>query len=66
MSMITPPTSDNRLVTTIREGGAGAAVMLVAVFAISLLVQLAVGVAITVGAVLVIGAIIWLAFFRKR
>lgn len=66
MSMITPPTRESRLATTATHAGAGAAVMIVAVFAISALIHLAVAAAIALGAVVLIGAVIWMAFFRKR
>lgn len=74
MSMVTPPPTERRIVTTAREGivrtvreaGAGAAVIIVAVVAINLLIHLAIAAAITIAAVLVIGGILWMAFFRKR
>ncbi|HWE60766.1 MAG TPA: hypothetical protein VHB98_03570 [Chloroflexota bacterium] len=66
MSMITPPPRENRIVTTAREAGAGAAVTIIAVVALYLVAQLAIAAVITIAAVLAIGAVLWLLFRRGR
>jgi len=66
MSMIRRDPTQNSVVTFTQEAGAGAAVMVIAVLAVSFLVQTVVTAVITLAVILVIGAILWYAVLRKR
>ena len=60
------PPSDGRISNPVVQAGAGALVVIIAVLAISTIINLAVGALITLAAVVAIGAVLWAVFLRKR